>query len=100
METIGDRINYLRKEHGYSYAELARMAGISVSYLYRLGQDQRRLNIDILMSFAEVFDVSLDYLVFGDNRGFDFLDLYLTIGNNLNKLSIEERMKLISLLSK
>ena len=61
---IGERIRILRERQGMSQAALARALGASVNAInYIEGGSTRAPHIDRLIAIADLFDVSLDYLV-------------------------------------
>ena len=62
---LGARIAMLRREAGFSQAELAKRLGISASAvgMYELGH--REPAVDILVALAQTFGVSTDYLLTG-----------------------------------
>ncbi|MEH7180531.1 helix-turn-helix domain-containing protein [Neobacillus vireti] len=66
---IGERIKKLRKQKGYSITELANLAKVSKSYLSNI---ERGLNknpsIHFLMKIAKPLEVSIEYLLRGDNQ--------------------------------
>ena len=63
--TIGQRIEYLRKERGLSVAKLASQAHIPASTLHYVengARDGGRLSVETAMRLARALGVSLDYL--------------------------------------
>ena len=61
---IGERIRTLRERQGMSQAALARTLGASINAInYLEGGSTRAPHIDRLIAIADLFDVSLDYLV-------------------------------------
>lgn len=57
------RLKQLRQERGLTQQQLADALGLnSVTYL-RYEKGQREPSIDLLIVFAEYFDVSIDFLV-------------------------------------
>ena len=61
---IGERIRTLRERQGMSQAALARALGASINAInYIEGGSTRAPHIDRLIAIADLFDVSLDYLV-------------------------------------
>ncbi|QQK81632.1 helix-turn-helix domain-containing protein [Salicibibacter cibi] len=61
---IGERIQQLRTEKGFSLSELAERAGVAKSYLSTIERDlQKNPSIQFLGKVAEVLDVSIDYLL-------------------------------------
>ena len=96
---IADRINRLRLQYGYTVNRLALRIGVSPSYISRILNGERAASIEVIAAVAEVFNLPLDYLVYGKTRKQDFNQIYLTIASTLEELSGEQRLKLISLLS-
>lgn len=64
--TTGKRIAHLREHLGLPQKELARQAGISVTYLSEIENDKRRMGSDALLRLADALGVSMDYLVKGE----------------------------------
>lgn len=62
---LGQRIAALRRQAGISQAELASRLQISSSAVGMYEQGRREPSVDILLDMAEVFGVSLDYLLRG-----------------------------------
>ena len=62
---LGARIAALRRQAGMSQAELASRLRISASAVGMYEQGRREPSVDILSDLAEIFGVSLDYLIRG-----------------------------------
>lgn len=62
---LGPRIATLRKAAGISQSELAQMLKISPSAVGMYEQGRREPALDILVAMAEIFGVSIDFLVTG-----------------------------------
>ena len=62
---LGARIAALRRQAGFSQAELAERLRISASAVGMYEQGRREPAVDILVSLAEIFGVSVDYLLTG-----------------------------------
>jgi transcriptional regulator with XRE-family HTH domain len=62
---LGARIAGLRREAGFSQAELADRLGISASAVGMYEQGRREPAVDMLVAMAEVFGVTTDYLLTG-----------------------------------
>lgn len=65
---LGDRIAALRKNAGFSQAELAEMIGVSPSTVGMYEQCRREPALDMLVKLSETFHVSTDYLLTGKVR--------------------------------
>jgi transcriptional regulator with XRE-family HTH domain len=60
---IGSRIAYLRDRRGWTQEELSQALGISRASLSHYEKNRREPDSETLTKFADVFNVSLDYLV-------------------------------------
>ncbi|EGT4047298.1 TPA: helix-turn-helix transcriptional regulator [Clostridioides difficile] len=65
MDTLGERIVYLRKAKNLKQYELEEM--LSCDNLSKFERNIRKPNYEILKSIAEIFNVSVDWLLNGDN---------------------------------
>lgn len=63
---LGERVKELRKEMGWSQAELADKVGTDARQVSRYENGRITPSLDVLARIAEVLNVSLDYLVFED----------------------------------
>jgi transcriptional regulator with XRE-family HTH domain len=69
---IGERIIVLRKENNWSQSDLAKAVGVSRVIIGKYERDDASPSIDIAKKIADVFNVTLDYLVGeGQNSTFD-----------------------------
>lgn len=66
---LGSRIALLRKNFGWSQAELARRLKISASAVGMYEQGRREPSAELLVIMAREFDVSVDYLLTGQPEG-------------------------------
>lgn len=62
---LGARIAALRRDAGWSQAELARKLQVSASAVGMYEQGRREPAADTLVALSEIFDVSTDYLLTG-----------------------------------
>ncbi len=60
---LGERIKQLRKEHGWSQAELGERLGTDSQRVSRYENERITPSIDMLVRLAQTLDVSVDYLV-------------------------------------
>ncbi|MDX9816377.1 MAG: helix-turn-helix transcriptional regulator [Smithellaceae bacterium] len=63
MKTAGERIRRLREEKDWSQIELAKKANINNSVLSRIEASKRPIEDELLVKFAEIFNVTTDYLL-------------------------------------
>lgn len=84
MKVPSDRIRMIRRYLDLTGAEVAAKLGISTQYYYNIERGRRNLSAELAIKLADLFDVSLDYLL-GES-------IFAVIENRLNELnmSIEE----------
>lgn len=68
MQTILDRVLLLQQRSGIKPTPLTKKLGISASSFTDWSKGKGSPSLEILMKFAEFFDVSLDWLVYGKER--------------------------------
>ena len=68
MEKSGERIQKLRIQHGYTQEEFARTLNIDRSNLSRIESGRRGCSLDLLVQLSSIFGVTLDYIVFGQDK--------------------------------
>ena len=67
-EQLGMRIRQIRKGHSLSQRKLAKQLGISQTLIGFFERGQRRVPIDILLAISIMGEVSLDWLVTGQEH--------------------------------
>jgi transcriptional regulator with XRE-family HTH domain len=65
-DTLGGRVAHLRDKLGLKQHELAKAAGISVTFLSEVENEHRKPGADALMGLADALQTSLDYLAKGE----------------------------------
>lgn len=65
---LGKRIAYLRKKRNLSQYELAERLGFSRGKLANYEQGSRQPDYDTLRIIADFFDVSVEYLLYGEAK--------------------------------
>ncbi|MCY7311940.1 MAG: helix-turn-helix domain-containing protein [Chitinophagaceae bacterium] len=68
LETMGERLQQLRKAIGLTQADLAKKISISHTQMARYEIKNIYPPADVLKALAEVFGTSIDYLVMGDHE--------------------------------
>ena len=64
--TFGQKIEYRRKELGYTQEELAKKLKSTQPYISRLERGHFNPSIRMIASIAIVLNISVDYLLFDD----------------------------------
>jgi len=65
---IGERIRKTRRAHDISQEVLAEMVDISVTHMSHIETGNTKLSLPVITDIAVALNVSIDYLVFGDER--------------------------------
>lgn len=60
---IGDKIQALRKQQGWSQQQLAKMVGTSGPIIGRYERSEMTPSVEVAKKLADTFDVTLDFLV-------------------------------------
>ncbi|MDE7424670.1 MAG: helix-turn-helix domain-containing protein [Lachnospiraceae bacterium] len=63
----GERLKELRNKKGKAYTQekVAEEVGISREYLNRLEAGKKGCSVDLLVIFAQYYDVTMDYITYG-----------------------------------
>ncbi|KRE60031.1 helix-turn-helix transcriptional regulator [Nostocoides sp. Soil756] len=63
---LGERIKTLRKEHGWSQADLATRLNADAGQISRYENGKITPSVEAVIRLADIFDVSCDYLLIDD----------------------------------
>jgi len=63
MLNIGERITQLRKQANLSQTELAKKVAVSRTIVGNYERNENAPSVEILLKIANVFDVSIDFLI-------------------------------------
>ena len=66
-ETISDRIKKLRNGKGWSQAKLAELLYVDLKSISSYENGKTEMHVDLLCRYVEIFGVSADYILFGNN---------------------------------
>lgn len=92
---LGERIRKLRFKRNKTQSYFADMLYISPSYLALIESGKRVPNLDLLIHIAKFTDVTLDYLVFGDDPNCDPLQMtFNRLNDSYENRQLERAMKL------
>lgn len=64
-EDMGRRIRRLRYGHGWTQEDLAELVDVSTSFIGHIERGSRKASMETLVSIANAFAVSTDYLLAG-----------------------------------
>lgn len=80
FNSIGERINYIRKEMGVNRDQFADYLGVSRNTITRYETDERKPDADFIIKFCVEYEVSADWLLFGK------------LADDEHKLSVDEML--------
>ncbi len=62
MNIVGDRLKLLRESVGFSQMRLSKIFGVGQASIFRYESSRTAAPFDVLVKYADYFDVSLDYI--------------------------------------
>ena len=68
METIGYRLKKLRKSYNFTQKELAEYLEFDQSYIAKLENNKRPLQVDTLEELCELYNCSEEYILEGKGK--------------------------------
>jgi transcriptional regulator with XRE-family HTH domain len=95
--TYGQRIATLRDKRAWTQEELSKRLGISRAALSHYEKNRREPDFEILTKLADIFQVSIDYLVGRTNHTHSQLDDDVRIFTDHLELSDEELLSKFAL---
>ena len=98
MERIGDRIQRLMKEYGFTQKELACMVGVTESAMSRYLKNEREPKAEVIANLATALNTTSDYLISGKGSEDDFAEIYRLVARSTTAMTDEEKMKLVKVL--
>jgi transcriptional regulator with XRE-family HTH domain len=89
---LKDNLRFLRRKAGLTQAELAKKLHIKQYNIsdYEIGRIEP--NINTLINFAEVFNVSIDFLVGRKSKTDDKTDIENNVDNYINQMQIDKHL--------
>lgn len=65
---IGERIRKMRRAHDISQEVLAEMVDVSTTHMSHIETGNTKMSLEVLVDIANALNVSIDYLVFGEEK--------------------------------
>lgn len=86
----GERLKELRHKKGrvYTQEKVAEEVGISREYLNRLEAGKKGCSVDLLVIFAQYYDVTMDYITYGKEE----TKHVISVEERLDKLPMDRRI--------
>ena len=89
LDTVGQRINYIRTEKGLTLDSLATLSGLSKSFLWEVEQDRSGISGRRLLQVADALDASVEYLLRGGAVPKDYEQPSIEVPRSLGELAEE-----------
>lgn len=72
---FSEKLKALRKEHGDTQSTLAHQLNVSQNAVYNWENGKREPNLDTILKIADIYSVSIDYLMGISNKEESFCDM-------------------------
>lgn len=89
LDTVGKRINYIRKEMGLTLEALAERSGLSRSFIWEIEQDRSGISGRRLLQVADALNASVEYLLRGGTPK-EYEPSSIEVPRSLGELAEEE----------
>lgn len=87
----GERISHLRTDCGLTQIQAAEKLNVSVQHYRAVEAGRRSASIELLIEIATTFQVSLDYIIFGQSIEARLNNLKLELQNAITTLKAIEK---------
>ena len=89
MDTVGQRLQFVRTKQGFTLEQLAKRASVSKSFLWEVEHDNSGISGERLLRVANVLGASLDFLLRGEPHSVEFQPQQIEIPRELGDLAEE-----------
>lgn len=96
LSNLGNKIKNERQKRGITQQQLAEQADISTNFM-SLIENGRNMSVDVLIKIANVFGVSIDYLL-SDTVKLSNDNISAQIEYNLSTLNDDERLFFLNMI--
>ena len=90
LDTVGQRINYIRNELGLTLEALADRSGLSKSFIWGVEQDRSGISGRRLLQVADALNASVEYLLRGGSAPKEYEPPSIEVPRSLSELAEEE----------
>lgn len=96
MDSIGERVSYIRKKRGYTQYKLAELADISIQFLSDIENNKKSMTVKTLRQIADSLNISTDYIIYGREKSIEntTIDIMLNSLSNKNKKNAEKLLSI------
>lgn len=90
LDTVGQRINYIRNEMGLTLEALADRSGLSKSFIWEVEQDRSGISGRRLLQVADALNASVEFLLRGGPAPKEHEPSAIEVPRSLGELAEEE----------
>ena len=90
LDTVGQRVKYIRTEKGLTLEALADLSGLSKSFLWEVEQDRSGISGRRLLQVADALNASVEYLLRGGTTPKEYEPPSIEVPRSLSELAEEE----------
>lgn len=65
MDTLGDRLRYIRKKNGYTQGSLSEAIGVSRGVIYNLEKNKTVPQLIVINAICNILNINRDWLLYG-----------------------------------
>ena len=76
---MGQRLYACRRKNGWSQSYVAEKIDVSINTISSIENEAQQFNLAILIQFSSLYDVSIDYILFGKKQEMQDRELADTI---------------------
>lgn len=89
LDTVGQRINYIRNEKGLTLEALADLSGLSKSFIWEVEQDRSGISGRRLLQVADALNASVEFLLRGGPAPKEYEPQSIEVPRSLGELAEE-----------
>ena len=90
LNTVGQRVKYIRTEKGLTLEALADLSGLSKSFIWEVEQDRSGISGRRLLQVADALSASVEYLLRGGTAPKEYEPPSIEIPRSLGEVAQEE----------
>ena len=89
LDTVGQRLNYIRNEMGLTLEALAKLSGLSKSFIWEVEQDRSGISGRRLLQVADALNASVEFLLRGGPAPKEYEPPSIEVPRSLSELAEE-----------
>lgn len=89
----GERLRQLRESLGYTQEHFSEVLGVSVTLYKKMEGGSYNISVKTLRKLRETTGVSVDFIMFGEGKGYE--DIWLLLQNTENKTKLKVLLRLL-----